>query len=116
VILTIFVIACLSCGGLMIYLYFENKKHPVDTPDDCIVAYMGNIWGYVLVATLDAFIRLFVSIELFMSICNYNKTMKIQKGNSSENKKKNSSMNLKDILPVLFGGIVAMLSTCLVLS
>ena len=100
----------------MIYLYFENKKHPVDTPDDCIVAYMGNIWGYVVVATLDAFIRLFVSIELFISIRNYRKGINILKGNSPESKKRIIKMNIKDILPVLFGGIVAMLSTCLVLS
>jgi hypothetical protein len=115
VIFSIFAIACLSCGALMISLYFENQQSD-NKPDDCIVNYIGNVWCYVVVATLDAFIRLFVSIELFMSIRNYSKGINIQKGKSSENKKIFKGMNLKDILPVFFGGIVSMLSTCLVLS
>ena len=99
---------------MILFFHFKglDENHPETNPDDLLTTYMGNIWVYSVVAGLDAFIRAFVSVELFMSLINYKKMMKIQGIDKSQFYR----TRIKDLLPVLFGGVIAMISTCLILS
>jgi len=73
-------IAFLFCATMILFIYFKDLdgNNPETDPDYDITTYIGDVWVYSIVAGLDAFIRLFVSLELFMSLRNYQKMMKIK--------------------------------------
>jgi len=54
-------------------LVFELKSENTQEKEteNHLTTYTGNIWGYIVVAILDAFVRAFVSIELFIVVGDY---------------------------------------------
>jgi len=64
-------ITCLLCGVFMLVFELKSENTQEKETDDLLTTYTGNIWGYIVVAALDAFIRAFVSVELFITLKNY---------------------------------------------
>ena len=70
-VINVIAIICLLCGVSMLVFELKSENTQENDTDDHLTNYTGNILGYIVVATLDAFIRAFVSVELFIVIGYY---------------------------------------------